>query len=529
MEGGPLNPGQTFMSYEIGPLIGHGGHAWVYQAFHRFMRRDVAIKVLRSKEDINKDRLRRGQVEAQIESRIRHPNIVEVFDAGLTDDGLFYIVMELLRGRSLHDALTSRGRLDVDEALRLAIQIAEGMQAAHDQGIIHRDLKPANIFLMAQNQLKIIDFGIAKVLDTAGFTTEKDMVLGTLYYMSPEQIQARPLTPRTDVFSLGVILYEALAGEHPIQPLLTDTEPSFFEVSRAVVTKQPARLDAMYPHVPRPVAALVHQAMAKVAEQRFSSMNELIGACRECLDGLKNAHLRPRDLSRASLDPYPVSRPPMDQPMWVQSDATDVRSRPQFTMTAALPPAPEIAPTGFESTLALEREPMPPSVATRTFGDAPRPLSSRGRNPYSSGAVVPVRRLRGVLPLALIALAIAGVAVGLFVLRRPDAPAARETTAALAAAAPSEAPPVASEAPPVASEAPAPEVFPARDWANLPPTDPVEPSVASAPPALVRPRTSIKPTARPASSSAVESDKMQERLDRVEADLKAHKAAPGQP
>jgi len=517
MEGGPLNPGQTFMSYEIGPLIGHGGHAWVYQAFHRFMRRDVAIKVLRSKEDINKDRLRRGQVEAQIESRIRHPNIVEVFDAGLTDDGLFYIVMELLRGRSLHDALTARGRLDVDEALRLAIQIAEGMQAAHDQGIIHRDLKPANIFLMAQNQLKIIDFGIAKVLDTAGFTTEKDMVLGTLYYMSPEQIQARPLTPRTDVFSLGVILYEALAGEHPIQPLLTDTEPSFFEVSRAVVTKQPARLDAQYPHVPRPVAALVHQAMAKVAEQRFSSMNELIAACRECLDGLRNAHLRPRDLSRASLDPYPVSRPPLDQPMWVQSDATDVRSRPQFTLTASIPAAPEPAPTGFESTLAIERESMPASVATITFGDRLQPRSS-GRNRYLDQ--VPVRRSRGVFALAALALAVVVVAVSLYVLRRPALPPPQaQATAAATVAASAESPPVASEAAEPA-QAPAPEVFPATDSPELPPFDPDDAASTFARLPTAKPRATSKSAAHAApTSSASVADKMQERLERVEADL----------
>ncbi len=280
---GPLSAGDTFLSkYEIKDLIGQGGHACVYHAINTFMGREVAIKVLHRPGGIDRESLRRGQAEAQLLNRLRHHNIVEVIDAGMTETGLLYIVMELLRGRSLRDVLNEHGALSVEEVLDLAAQAADGVHSAHITGAIHRDLKPENLFVTRDQGLKILDFGIAKVADATNWTTDKDVAHGTVLYMSPEQLQLHKLTPRSDIYALGVIMYEALLGRHPISELTDAPHPSMWEISRAVLSVETPLLDEVDARVPRNVALLVSRAMAKAPEQRFSSMEEFARAIREC-------------------------------------------------------------------------------------------------------------------------------------------------------------------------------------------------------------------------------------------------------
>lgn len=304
---GPLEIGQAFLGkYQILSRIGRGGHGTVYHAVNTFLGTHVALKVLFRPGGITADMLRRGQAEAQLMSRLRHRNIVEVIDAGITDEGLLYIVMELLRGLSLRELLIQHGRLNVAEALQLGAQIAEGTHAAHLAGAIHRDLKPENVFVLADNRVKILDFGVAKLVDIAAWTTEKNIVLGTMLYMSPEQVQARPLTPRSDIYSLGVALFETLYGVHPVRLLVPDPDADAWAITRAVVTKFPRMLSELDSRIPRSVASLIQRMMAKVPDQRFDSMKSVAGAIRECLGAYlavvstKAGSLPSRDLTRFS-------------------------------------------------------------------------------------------------------------------------------------------------------------------------------------------------------------------------------------
>ncbi len=304
---GPLKVGQIFMSkYEIVSLIGQGGHAFVYEARHRFMRHVVALKILHRDGGVSDDMLRRGQVEAQVQKRIKHENIVQVDDADITDDRQLYIVMERLRGRSWRDALLDVGRFSVDEVLALAAQAADGLHAAHGHGVIHRDVKPDNVFLTRDNGVKLLDFGIAKVADVAAWATQKDMVLGTIYYMSPEQVLAKPLTPRTDMYSLGIMMIEALLGEHPVPRLLGPNEPSLYSFTRIIATESLRPLDELDPRIPRYVADLIATLTAKKANDRLGTMGDVAAACRECLARYgaearqRGVSLQARDLSRAT-------------------------------------------------------------------------------------------------------------------------------------------------------------------------------------------------------------------------------------
>jgi serine/threonine protein kinase len=309
---GPLEIGALFLGkYEVLALIGRGGHACVYHAVNSFMGRHVAIKVLHRPGGIDRDALRRGQAEAQILNRLRHPNIVEVSDAGLTEDGLLYIVMELLEGRSLREVLNQHGSLDVHEVLALATEIAEGLHAAHVTGAIHRDLKPENVFVTRKDGIKILDFGIAKVADAAAWTTDKDVAHGTALYMSPEQLQLAKLTPRSDIYALGVVMYEALLGRHPVPMQIDSPNPTVWEISRAVLTREPPMLDELDARIPRNVAALVNRAMAKQPEQRFDTMATVAQALRECRSAWRAyAEVHGITVTSRDLAAGPVSAPP---------------------------------------------------------------------------------------------------------------------------------------------------------------------------------------------------------------------------
>ena len=231
-----LNPGTRLGPYEVVALIGAGGMGEVYRARDPRLGRDVAVKVLPAAFSADPDRLRRFEQEARAAAALNHPNILAVYDIG-THDNAPYIVSELLEGETIHDRLAKAsasaapalakgdGGLPVRKAVDYAIQITHGLAAAHEKGILHRDLKPGNVFITTDGRIKILDFGLAKLtqgdaalagaseLPTASVGTEPGMLLGTMGYMSPEQVRGQTADHRADLFAFGAILYEMLSGQ----------------------------------------------------------------------------------------------------------------------------------------------------------------------------------------------------------------------------------------------------------------------------------------------------------------------------
>lgn len=302
---GPLRIGETFLGkYEIRKLIGRGGYARVYHAINHFLGSHVAIKVIWRDGGVDNEVLRRGQAEAQILNQLLHENVVRVIDAGKEGE-LLYIIMELLDGRSLRHVLLEYRRLAVEELLALAALVAEGVHAAHRIGVIHRDLKPENVYVLPSNGIKVLDFGIAKITGAASWTTQKGMAHGTPFYMSPEHMQAMPVGSTNDMYSLGIIMYEALIGHHPIRAQLSPS-PNPLEVAHVVMHNELPMLDAIDPRIPPAVAALVARAINRNPKARFSSMKEFASAildCRATWLAFAHAHGVPimdRDLSQPS-------------------------------------------------------------------------------------------------------------------------------------------------------------------------------------------------------------------------------------
>ncbi|HMB81232.1 MAG TPA: serine/threonine-protein kinase, partial [Vicinamibacterales bacterium] len=216
-----LAPGTRLGPYEISGLLGSGGMGDVHRAHDARLGRDVALKVLHAPTTADPDRLRRFEQEARATAALNHPNIVAVFDVG-TEAGVSFVVSELLEGETLRDRLKT-GAIPLRKAIEWGGQLTRGLAAAHEKGIVHRDLKPENLFITRDGSLKILDFGIAKLMETAGPSgatmtptlqvgTTPGVVLGTVGYMSPEQVRGLPVDHRTDIFSVGAILYEMVSG-----------------------------------------------------------------------------------------------------------------------------------------------------------------------------------------------------------------------------------------------------------------------------------------------------------------------------
>ena len=270
---GPLDIGEQFLKFEIRGLLGHGGHGWVYHGYDPFLDRHVAIKVIPSPADRGRDLGRRAQLEARVLCKLQHRNVVHVIDAGATAGGAVYLVMELLHGRTLRDAIREYRRLSVAEVLSLGAQIADGVQAAHEQNTIHRDLKPENVFLREGNAIKVLDFGIAKFLGSGAATTQRDLLHGTILYMSPEHLQGLRVTARSDIYALGTTIYEALAGTPPC--LVGMEEPTLESVTFAQINRMPLTLDVLTGTVPRFVARTIQRMIAKAPADRFATMAEV--------------------------------------------------------------------------------------------------------------------------------------------------------------------------------------------------------------------------------------------------------------
>jgi eukaryotic-like serine/threonine-protein kinase len=267
---GAIAPGTLLAGrYEIVRELGRGGMGRVFAARDRRLARDVAVKILLA-ERSDPHAFFRLEQEARAASRINHPNIATVHDVLATDHGPC-IVSELLDGKTLRELLASGGARSVEETRKLGAQLAAGLAAAHERGVLHRDLKPANLFVTVDGRLKILDFGLAKLLepDTDAPRTEEGQVLGTLGYMAPEQVRGEPTDARSDLFSAGIVLYEALTGQRPFQGV------SRHEIESRIISDPPGPLA---PNLPAALATTVLRCLEKDPTRRFQSARDLAAA-----------------------------------------------------------------------------------------------------------------------------------------------------------------------------------------------------------------------------------------------------------
>src|SRR5580704_12824988 len=284
----PLFSGTRLGPYEVLSLLGAGGMGEVYRARDPQLARDVAIKVLANLTS-DPERLRRFEQEARAAAALNHPNILAVYQLG-THDGAPYLVSELLDGESLREQI-KRSRLSVRRAIDYGAQIARGLAAAHEKGIVHRDLKPENLFVSRDGRVKILDFGLAKLThpwersefgaSTLTEGTEPGTVLGTVGYMSPEQVRGDHVDHHTDIFAFGAILYEMLAGNRAFQ------KPTSAETMAAILNEDPSAI--LQVSAPLALQRVVHRCLEKKPEARFQSASDLAFALEALSDSGVNS------------------------------------------------------------------------------------------------------------------------------------------------------------------------------------------------------------------------------------------------
>jgi len=284
--GAVVAAGKTIGRYELLSWLGAGGMGEVFLAQDTRLRRKVAIKVLAPSLTHDERGLRRFEQEARAASALNHPNILTIFEFG-QEQGIYFIATEYAEGETLRQRL-SRGPLDLSVAVDIAAQIAKALVAAHASGIVHRDIKPDNVIIRTDNLVKVLDFGIAKLteaqpgesitssLDPASITiSQAGVVIGSVRYMSPEQARGHSVDARSDLFSLGVVLYQMIAGRVPFDGQTVS------DVIAEVLKSTPPTLDDLNPNVPRRVVAITHRAMCKDREVRYQSAREMLADLQE--------------------------------------------------------------------------------------------------------------------------------------------------------------------------------------------------------------------------------------------------------
>ena len=499
--------GQTLDGkYRLDSQLGAGGMGAIYKATHLMLDKQVAVKLIKPELVTSPDLVRRFQREARAAGNLSHPNIAAAYDLGQTQDGTLYIAMELVNGPSLKDVIRTMGPMPVDRAIRIMRQVGSALALAHRHNIIHRDLKPHNIMLATDGQghevAKLLDFGIAKTFDEASTQlTQTGFVLGTPQYMSPEQAAGRPIDGRSDLYSLGIILYEMLIGEVPFN------DPSTPAVLVKHLTEIPAPPSIRRPdvHVSPELEAIALRCLEKDPAARFQSADEFLAAL-PAETGSDTATARvvpvPAMSDRTVVLPPPGSAgaatelaetlPPASAAARM-SDATVVTPPPgppaQDSAAAAvtLPPAaprpstPASAPVPPAPASVAAASPRPPAPSVPVAA-APRAAASSS----SSGGSRPLRDI--ILLVVLLLLVVGGVAyaamrMGIFGGRAADSetaatltdmpavdtssPSASEAmTGAVAAPAPEPSAPVSMETPPApAASAAVPDSRPATSAA----------------------------------------------------------------
>jgi serine/threonine protein kinase len=296
MVSGPtaLAPGSMLGPYQVDSLIGKGGMGEVYRARDTRLNRNVALKVLAASDPADSERLARFTQEARTTALLNHPNIVAVYDVG-SDAGVPFVISELLDGETVRVKMRE-GALPLKVAVHYALEIARGLVAAHQLGVVHRDLKPENIFITRDERVKILDFGLAKCRDAtlrlprrdSTISTGPGTILGTVGYMSPEQVRGLPTDHRSDIFSLGVILYEMMAGAAPFRG------DSAIETLNAILKEDPPTLQCRDAQIPGELERVVRHCLEKAPDARFQTARDLIFSLDLALPPVRRVERRPK-------------------------------------------------------------------------------------------------------------------------------------------------------------------------------------------------------------------------------------------
>ena len=309
--------------YEVVGELGQGAMGVVYKARDPLIDRIVAIKTINLSLAMDEKEEYEGRFyqEAKAAGRLSHPNIVTIYDVGKSDD-IAYIAMEFLEGRELRDMLNDGQRMPVDEVLAIVMQVARGLAYAHEKGVVHRDVKPSNIMVVHEGHAKITDFGIARMA-SAGVRTQTGMVLGSPKYMSPEQVMGKLTDQRSDIFSLGVMLYEMLTGQAPF------VGENVNAIMYQTLNATPTAPGTMNPLVPDMLNFIVAKALAKGLDNRYQNAKDFANDLRACRDAMPRSSLR-ADSSQPQ--PTPGTRLPNAIHAVGREEADADESRPVATM-----------------------------------------------------------------------------------------------------------------------------------------------------------------------------------------------------
>lgn len=270
--------------YQIIKSIGEGGMANVYLAYDVILDRNVAVKVLRGDLASDEKFVRRFQREALSASSLSNPNIVEVYDVG-EDNGEYYIVMEYVEGRHLKSLLKKRGKLTVPEVIDITLQITNGLSVAHDSYIIHRDIKPQNILILDNGMIKITDFGIAVAMNSTQLT-QTNSVMGSVHYLPPEQASGKGATLQSDIYSIGILMYELLTGKLPFKG------DNAVEIALKHLKDDMPCIRDEYPNIPQSVENIILKATAKNPKNRYNDAREMYEDLKTCLDESRENELK---------------------------------------------------------------------------------------------------------------------------------------------------------------------------------------------------------------------------------------------
>jgi len=317
--------------YEILGELGRGGMGVVYRAKDPLIGRTVAVKTVRLSEEgtgmSHAQLVERFQTEARAAGLLTHPNIVVIYDAGETD-GLYYITMELVNGKSLQSLLDSGEKFPLPRLLRIMEQVCSALQFAHDNNVVHRDIKPANIMLAADDLVKVTDFGTAKILQYGA--AQQTAAMGTPGYMSPEQIKSKAVDGRTDIFSLGVMLYELTTGQRPFRG--QDVAAILYRI----LNEDPVPPQKLNPNIPLGVSSTILKALAKSPHLRYEN-------CRELLEDLKN--YRPGETGSAANSSPPANHIAARSPSREKNFKAEMPQIPGVEGRPTPPPAKSAPPS----------------------------------------------------------------------------------------------------------------------------------------------------------------------------------------
>jgi serine/threonine protein kinase/tetratricopeptide (TPR) repeat protein len=295
--------GTKLGNYKIESLLGRGGMGVVYKATQISLKRPVALKILLPTLSSDLSYIKRFQREAEAVAKLSHANILHIYDVG-EDQNLYFFGMEYIEGRTLDEVLKEKGRLDPDEAVGIITQAAEGIEHAHENNIIHRDIKPSNIILDKRSNVKVMDFGLARVIGKGSKLTQSGTLVGTLDYMSPEQCRGEELDERTDIYSLGVVLYEMLTGNVPFDA------PNEAALIHKIVNEKPIEIRTLNLEVPPGLSIVLASTMAKEKENRYSGIPTFLQELSRCCTHRRETRPMNLETTTTEIAPFVAERTP---------------------------------------------------------------------------------------------------------------------------------------------------------------------------------------------------------------------------